>query len=148
MVESYVEFSLDDDERFTRLQAAFDALNAGKSGEFTDPEDPYWRTFFDDTALNHFWWPTPEEFADWQRRWQSTPVDQRFTDPSLKTPWDFASMIDAFSNGEYDLVALDRTSVSTGRLRFHPHAYPFGGTGCMHALIESFGGNVTGEAGT
>ena len=148
MDDSHLEFTLADAERFTKLQAAFAALKDSKSGDFTDPDDEYWLTFFDESSLKHFWWPTPEEVADWQRRWEATPVPQRFTDPSLKTPWGFTSMIHAFNDGEYDLIAIDRTSDSTGRLRFDPLAYPFGGTGCMRALIESFGGVITGEAGT
>ncbi len=31
---------------------------------------------------------------------------------------------------------------------FEALAYPYGGTGCMHALIECFGGIVTGEVNT
>jgi hypothetical protein len=145
---SHIAFTLTDSERFARLEAVFNALREGKSGEFTDAANPHWRTFFDEVALKHFWWPTPEERLDWQLRWQSTPVDRRHTDPALKHAWDFASMIDAFYHGDYDLIALDRTSPNTGRLRFDPHGYPFGGTGCMHALIECSGGTITGEAGT
>ncbi len=148
MDDSHLDFELADDERFLMLQSAFDALRNAKAGDFTDPDDEYWLTLFDETALKHFWWPTPDDVADWQRRWESTPVPERFTDPSLKTPWQFTSMLDAFCNGDYTLIAIDRTSSTTGRLRFDPLAYPYGGTGCMHALVECFGGLITGEAGT
>ena len=148
MDDSYLDFALADAERFSKLQIVFAALKDAKSADTIDTDDDCWLGFFDDTAREHFWWPTPEEVADWQRRWQSTPVPQRFTDPSLVTPWDFSSMIEAFKNGEYELLALDRTSDTTGRLTFNPFAWPFGGTGCMRALIESFGAVVTHEAGT
>ncbi|MDH3582870.1 MAG: hypothetical protein OER86_01500, partial [Phycisphaerae bacterium] len=133
MADSYIDFTLLDDERFAKLVAIFNALRDAKRGDFPDAEDDYWRTFFDDRSLEHFWWPTPEELADWQQRWESTPVDRRFNDPSLKTPWDFASMIEAFYNGEYDLVSIDRTSDTTGQLQFVPEAWPYGGTRCMVA---------------
>ena len=150
---SRLDFELDDAERFTKLQTVFAALKTAKerdlAGEhFPDPEDEYWRTLFDERSLQHFWWPTPDELADWTRRWQAAPVATRHTDPSLQTPWGFSSMIDSFWSGEYDLISIDRTSDTAGRLQFNPHACPYGGTGCMRALIESFGGVVTGEAGT
>ena len=50
------------------------------------------------------------------RRWQSTPVPQRFTDPSLKTPWTLESMIDAFRNGD-DLLGCERLSECVGDSR-------------------------------
>ena len=148
MDDSYLDFALADAERFSKLQIVFAALKDAKSADTIDPDDDSWLGLFDDSAREYFWWPTPEEVADWQRRWESTPVPQRFTDPSLVTPWDFSSMIEAFKNGEYELVALDRKTDTTGRLTFNPLAWPFGGTNCMRALIESFGGVVTHEAGT
>ncbi|MBI5761003.1 MAG: hypothetical protein HZA46_20965 [Planctomycetales bacterium] len=66
----------------------------------------------------------------------------------MKTPWDFESMIDAFRNGEYNLLRVIRASENTGALQFEALACPYGGTGCMHALIECFGGIVTGEIDT
>ena len=57
-------------------------------------------------------------------------------------------MIEAFYNGEYSLVLVDRTSDTTGRLQFVPEAWPYGGTGCMVALVECFDGKVTAEVGT
>lgn len=141
MSDFFVEFKIVTEERFRQLAAVFDALcRAKQSGEWHD--DDYWLGFFDQEARLRFWWPTPEEREDWSRRWFSTPVPQRFTDPSLKTPWDFGSMIDAFRNGEYDLIACRRVSTETGRLEFEPHAWPFGGTGCMRALVEAFGHRV------
>ena len=75
------------------------------------------------------------------RRWQSTPVPQRFTGPSLKTPWTLESMIDAFRNGD-DLLGYERLSECVGRLSFDS----YGGTDCMRAVVESFGHWLTAEA--
>jgi hypothetical protein len=139
-----VEFEVADKDRFRRLSAVFDALRAAKvADEWRD--DDYWLGFFDAEARSRFWLPTPAEQEDWNRRWFSTPVPQRFTDPSLVTPWDFGSMIDAFRNGDYDLLACEQLSERVGRLSFDPHGWPYGGTGCMRALVEAFGHRVTAE---
>lgn len=133
----YVELSVDDEGRLAALIAVVEALRRDKEAGALDAEDPKWRTFFDERALAHFWWPTEEEAAEWQRRWFATPVETRFTDPSLEHPWDFESLLDAFANGEYQLLGVRRTG-DRARLEFDPHAYPYGGTGCMQALIEAF----------
>ena len=50
-----------------------------------------------------FWWPTREEQEEWTKKWNSTPIEARHTDPSLKTPWEFGSWVDAFYNAEIEL---------------------------------------------
>ena len=148
MVESSVNFTLADPSRFGMLQRVFHALRDAKNDGAIDADDESWRSYFDDDALSHFWNPTPEELADWTRRWQATPVEKRFTDPTLETPWDFGSMIEAFHNGEYNLLRVTRVSENAGALQFEALAFPYGGTGCMCALVECFGGIVTGEIDT
>ncbi len=124
MVESSVNFQLADSSRFEMLERVFGALREAKNNHAIDADDESWRSYFDDDALSHFWNPTPHELADWTRRWDATPVEKRFTDPTLQTQWDFQSMIEAFQNGEYNLVRLIRTSENTGSLRFEALAYP------------------------
>ena len=148
MAESSVNFHLADPKRFAMLQRAFDALRNAKNDDAINAENKSWRSYFDSEAQRYFWNPTPDELADWTRRWQATLVEKRFTDPTLETPWDFGSMLEAFHNGEYKLLRLIRTSDNTGALQFEALTWPYGGTGCMRALIESFGGTVTGEIDT
>ena len=137
-----IEFEIAGEDRFRRLVTVFDALRAAKeSDEWRD--DEYWLAFFDQEALSHFWWPTAAEAEEQSRRWFATPIPQRFTDPSLVTPWHFGSMIDAFRNGDYELLRCERVSESVGRLSFDPYGWPYGGTGCMRALVESFGHRIT-----
>jgi hypothetical protein len=58
-------------------------------------------------------------------------------------------MIDAFKDGEYQLIRCDQIEPGIGRLEFNAFAYPYGGVGCMVALIESFGFKITAiEDGT
>ncbi|MDP2340411.1 MAG: hypothetical protein Q8O67_05610 [Deltaproteobacteria bacterium] len=138
------------DAQFPRLQAAFNALRLAKrEGAGPDADDPGWRRFFNDEELATFWSPSPEEAEAASARWFATPIPQRFTDRSLVTRWHFESMIDAFRNGEYDLISCTRIAgddPSVGELAYDPHAWPFGGTGCMRALIEAFRGIVISES--
>ena len=141
---SYVEFAYSDERQLESITQVFEALREAKrSGEFRD--DAYWLEFFPDSARSTFWWPTPRELDAWKERWFSTPTPQRWSEPSLKTPWIFGSMIEAFENGEYELLRCRRVEAGVARLEFDVHAYPFGGTRCMHALIAAFGGQIRGE---
>ncbi len=144
MADFFVEFEITNYERFRNLVTVVDALRASKAADDWH-DDEYWLSFFDDAARSHFWWPTPAELEDWKHRWFSTPVPQRFSDPSLQTPWDFASMIDAFRNGDYELVGCTQSGAKMARLDFEPFGHPYGGCGCMKALIESFGFRVVAE---
>lgn len=111
----FVEFKVDEKKRFDALCRVFYEIKKDKDGDsFRDDED--WLAFFDDEALSHFWWPTQEERAEWVRRWDATPVPQRWTDPRLKTPWDFDSMFDAFKNGDYELISCRMISSDKAQL--------------------------------
>ena len=139
----YVEFEGAGEPQLRKLTDVFTALQVAKqSDDWRD--DAYWLAFFDAAARAHFWWPTEAERKDWERRWFSTPVETRFTDRSLRTKWDFGSMIEAFRHGDYDLVACRRTSGNRARIQFDPHGDPYGGAGSMRALVEAFGHRVVG----
>jgi hypothetical protein len=145
MSDFYVEFEIADEDRFRHLEAVVAALaEAKRIDDFG--VDEYWLRFFDTEARSHFWQPTEEQKQDWLRRWQSTPLEQRSSDPSLvELPWDFGSMIDAFKNGDYELLGCRRVSERVGRIEFEPFGWPYGGAGCMRALIEAFGYRVISE---
>lgn len=138
METSFVEFEFADNKRFDMLVAVFDALRAAKKSD-SFPSDQYWFAFFDEEALAHFWWPTEQEILEWEQHWKATPVRQRFTDLGLQRPWLFGAMLDAIRDGEYELVTCAQLSDSRGRLEFVPYGWPYGGAGCMKALIEAFG---------
>jgi hypothetical protein len=141
----YVEFAVNDAERFQALCTVFEALKHDKdAGVFR--EDAEWFVLFDQEVLSHFWWPSAEELAEFRRRWEAASVEERFSDPSFLPPaWDFLSMIDAFKNGEYEFLACRMITADRARLEFNSFAYPYGGTASMKALIEAFGFTVTGE---
>jgi hypothetical protein len=137
----FVEFEVADEQQFLKLSNVFASLIAAKASDDWKDE-PYWLRFFDDAAKRTFWWPTDEELKDWERRWFSTPIATRWTDPTLRTKWLFGSLIDAFRNGDYALLGCRRTSETHGRIEFDPHGFPYGGTERMRVLAESLGHRV------
>jgi hypothetical protein len=138
----YVEFAIADEQRFDRLAKVFDALKAAKESDAWADES-YWRRFFDTDQLAQFWSPTQAEADEHLRRWLAAPLETRSTDPSLRKPWTFMSMIGAFENGDYSLIACVRGgSQLRGRIEFEPHGHPYGGTGAVRKLIETFGHQV------
>jgi hypothetical protein len=140
----FVEFEVANEESYVRLEGVVHALTEAKrSNDFHD--DAYWLEFFDTEARSHFWWPSDEQRQDWSRRWGATPVERRLSDPSLVTPWEFGSMIDALRDGEYELVGCRRIDHRTRRLELCPWSWPYGGTECIRALVEAFGHRVTRE---
>jgi hypothetical protein len=137
-MSEYIEFAVTDEKRFQDLQRFFNKLKADKDEEGIGDDEGY-LALIDEAARKYYVWATPEENTLWAEKWFATPIETRFIDPSLKRGWDFGSMIDAFRNGEYSLLSCKLVSSNTARLNFYAHAYPYGGTGCMQALIESFG---------
>lgn len=137
----YVEFGYTEELQYESISYVIQALgDAKRTQDFRD--EKYWLGFFDERAQSKFWWPTQEEASEWLERWDSTPPNSRAHDPSLRKPWHFASMIDAFRDGEYELVGCRKLEEGIARIEYEPLAWPFGGTGCMCALVEAFGADV------
>jgi hypothetical protein len=140
----YIEFIVNDLERFDLLKKVFNELKGSKETNSFN-EDDYYLNFFDEKAKAYFGTYSDEENLEWSEKWFSTPVEERWNNPDLQRKWDFGSMIEAFKNGEYELLSCEMVTEDKGRINYDPWAYPFGGTGCMKALAESFGFEVTRE---
>ncbi|MGC8210253.1 hypothetical protein [Ralstonia pseudosolanacearum] len=126
-----VVFESNGERALQRLTEFFDLVKAAK-----DSGAPA-----DESELSAYL--TAEEMAEWNEYWFSTPLPKRHS-PEMPTPqWDFGSMLDAFRNGDYDLVAI-RARETRHALEFNPHGYPYGGTGSLVALVECFGHRVVG----
>ena len=143
-----VRFEVVSEDRFASLVRAYERIRECKSQDRWPDEKDEWLPYFDSKALGHFWWPTEAELEVWKTRYLATPVPKRFTDPALQHSWDFMSLFDAFKNGDYALLSIERLSDQEAALRFDPLGYPFGGTGCMRALIEAFDHRVTHDDGS
>jgi hypothetical protein len=142
MENEYLEFTVGDMQLFDELVAFFTQLKFDKDhAEIQDPAD--YLPFIDNAAWDFFWWPTNAEYDEWLKAWYATPAPERWTAEHLKHPWMFEAMIDALKNGEYILQQCHLIVPNTARLEFYALAYPYGGVGCMQALIEAFGCTVT-----
>lgn len=147
-MSEFVEFSILSPERFAALQRAFAELKRDK-----DADD--WRSneelekVFDAEALSHFYWPPDDVRRQRLEDLRTRPIIVTPTEQATGLTWDFDSLMDAFVNGEYNLLSCELIDDRKARLNFYSLAYPYGGVGCMVALIEAFGGVVTGiEDGT
>ena len=126
MASCYVEFEIGNDERFQALARVFDEIRKDKArGWFRDVEG--WTVLFDDRALSHFRKPADNETEAWH-----------------KHSWSLDSCLDAIANSDCEWVTLTRIGGMVGRLEFEPFGFPYGGTECMHALIEAFDHRVVG----
>ena len=153
--QCFIKFRVVSAERFQKLSRIFEILRQRKPQ--LPQEDTQKRNImidkitddifdlFDEQSLHSFWWPSNQEVSDYVRRWQETPVSQRLTDPAFKTPWDFSSMIDSLLTGEYELVSCQLLTPILGILVFSPYSLPYGGSGAMKALIQSFDCEILGE---
>lgn len=137
-MSEYIEFKVNDSVRFNLLENAFQKIKSDKDNDSFENEETY-LIYFDEQAKSYFGWYSENEIREWERKWFSTPVETRWNEPSLKMKWIFGSMIDSFKNGEYQLLSCEMLSEKKARLNFNPISYPYGGIGCMQALIESFG---------
>jgi hypothetical protein len=107
-----------------------DALDEDSMGkELSDEERAFFRVL------------TPEELQEWNALWFSTPASQRHS-PTMPLPgWDFGSMVESIADAEFDITGV---AAERGRfyLTFEPESYPFGGVGCLVALLECLGNRV------
>ena len=147
-MSEYVEFSISSPARFTALQRVFAELKRDKDAD-------NWRSteesmeVFDAEALSHFYWPPDDMRRQRLEELRTRPIIETATEQATGLTWDFDSLMEAFVNGEYNLLSCEMIDDHNARLNFDALAYPYGGVGCMVALIEAFGGVVTGiEDGT
>ena len=142
MNHCYVEFRPKDSESLQRTKDFFGMIKAAKQLD-DSPQDTQFLDFLSENERSYFWNPTPEEQAAWSKHWFSTPIEIRHSPQMLMPKWQFGSMLDSFWQGDYELDSIKEDS---GRhlLTFNPNGYPFGGTGCMAAMLESFGHKVIG----
>lgn len=143
----YVEFESNGEKALQRLTEFFDFVKAAKDSDKPADESQL-AAYLTDAERTYFSNLTEEQSAEWNEYWFSTPLPKRHS-PEMPTPgWDFESMLDAFWNGDYDLIAI-RPGATRHVLEFNPHGYPYGGTGSLVAMVQCFGHRVVGvEDGT
>jgi hypothetical protein len=137
-----VEFESNGEKSLQRLTEFFDLVKATKDSDEPADESQL-LAFLTDGERSYFSNLTPEEVAEWNEYWSSTPLPKRHSSEMPIPQWDFASMLDAFWNGDYDLISI-QPRATRHVLEFNPHGYPYGGTGSLVALVECFGHQVVG----
>jgi len=137
-----IEFESDGERPLRRLTDFFDLLKVAKDRDEPSDESQL-LAFLSDGERSYFSNLTPAEVAEWNAYWFSTSLPERHSPEMLTPQWDFASMLDAIWNGDYDLIAI-QPRASRHVLGFSPHGYPYGGTGSLVALVECFGHQVVG----
>lgn len=153
MVSSfYLEFIVNDQDRFRMLQKIFYELQKTKQTDSIDYEDEIlWLKFFDKKALEHFWWPTEEQLKKLKDAEKSKTSGRALSELSNQISggkWTFDSMFYILDQSEYNLISCELIpNTKTARLEFNPLAHPYGGTGSLKCLIESFGFKVTKDTG-
>lgn len=144
-MSEFVEFVVHDPARFRALQRVFEELKKDKAADRFRASDD-WLGVVDAEARARFTGANTPTREAREVAMELDPRPIRIT-PTSKTTglvWDFFSMIDAFQNGEYELRSCDMVGPTTARWNFFALAYPYGGVGCMVALIEAHGFRVTG----
>ncbi|UUO07003.1 hypothetical protein M4951_01510 [Blastopirellula sp. J2-11] len=142
-MSEYVDFTIASLDRFTAMKRVFDVFKHDKDAEDWRPNEELLE-FFDEESLAKFYWPPDDLRQKRTEDLRTRPVAIIPTDQATELQWDFDSLIDAFVNGEYNLIRCELVRGNHARLSFYALAYPYGGVGCMVALIEAFDGVVTG----
>lgn len=137
-----VEFESDGERPLQRLTDFFGLVKTVKDSD--EPADEtQLLAFLTNGERSYFSNHTPDEKAEWNEYWFSTPLPKRHSPEMLIPQWDCASMLDAIWNGDYDLIAIQPWA-TCHVLEFNPHGYPYGGIGSLVALVECFGHRVVG----
>lgn len=142
-MSEFVEFTISSPERFSALQRAFAELKHDKDADDWRSNDELLE-FFDAESRSHFYWPPDDVRRQRLEDLRTRPILVAPTESATGLRWDFDSLMDAFVNGEYNLLSCEIIGGEKGRLNYYALAYPYGGVGCMVALIEAFSGVVTG----
>ncbi|MBN3727951.1 hypothetical protein [Burkholderia sp. Ac-20379] len=138
----YVEFESHGETALRRLTEFFSLVKAAKERD-APADEAQLSAYLTDAERACFSNLSAEETAEWNEFWFSTPLPKRHS-PEMPTPgWDFASMLDAFWHGDYDLVGI-LPQATRHVLAFNPHGYPYGSTGSLVAMVECFGHRVVG----
>jgi hypothetical protein len=138
----HVEFAPQDDVSLHRLTKFAASIKAAKESD--EPVNASALVgYLTEQERAYFWNPTPEEQAQWNGEWFSTPLPKRHSAEMVLPQWHLESMLDALWNGDYNFVGV---VCEDGRhfVAFNPYGFPYGGTGSIVALVECFGHRVVG----
>lgn len=136
-MRGYIEFSYVDNKVFERIANLINYIKDKKNSDQLDCEDINIQEFYSKDELNYYWWPTEaEKNAFWKKYYSLKGEEKKAYLASV--PWDFESVIDSISSGEYDIKGCEIVSKGIGRVYFEPWSFPYGGTKSLVQLIKPF----------
>ncbi len=142
MEEFGVRFYKGNDDHFAALRQLFEAVKKDKDDESVRDESE-WIDLIPIDIRPNFNWPTEVERSEWLNFSKDKPIAIPDVANQLSEKWDFYSIIDAFHNGDYDLLKCEKIAQSY-EMHIHPYGYPYGGLGPLIALAEGFGFKIEG----
>jgi len=142
-MSEFIEFTIHSRDRLHQLRRVVLELQRDKADN-NRRDSTALQSLFDQDALSHFSWPTPEGRVERLHDLATRPVLLTPTEQAVGQCWDFDSMIHAIMEGEYDLLGCEPSVPGKAVLRFDAQAYPYGGVGALVALVEAFGFAVSG----
>jgi hypothetical protein len=113
----FIEFIVNDDQKFSKLQQIFEALKVDKSKNEIDYQDKKWKELFS----NKFW--------------IKAAADPKYYE------W----LVDAYSSGEYKFLSCDLVSENTAKLVCETWSAPYGGFESLKELILNFDFEIVEE---
>ncbi|MDP4182677.1 MAG: hypothetical protein Q8942_16510 [Bacillota bacterium] len=87
MKNCFIEFIINNSERFGMLQNMFKLLKEEKEKDIINFRESKWYDFFDEESLMSFWRPTSQELKEYAKLWNESSFINRFFDPRLNKKW-------------------------------------------------------------
>lgn len=142
MEEFGIRFNLGNEEHFEALQQLFEAIKKDKDNDSPRSEEE-WIGFVPEELKSNFVWPDKDERDEWIEFSRNRPIAIPDVADQISAKWDFYCIVDAFHNGDYDLLQCNKVNNSY-EMHIYPYGYPYGGLGPLIALAEGFGFQIVG----
>lgn len=123
----YIEFEIDDYEKFNYLKHTFELLKAIKNNQ--EPQsDQFWINKFPKYVLEKFYFLESDLKPSFE------------TSKREKFNWHFYALIELLeTNYEIEYVSCIEIEKNKGKMEYSPYSYPYGGIDGLVIFINSFG---------
>lgn len=142
MEEFGIRFKSSNEAHFSALRRLFLAIKKDKD-DGTSRSEKDWIAFVPKELRANFIWPNEAERAEWLYFSRDKPVSIPDETSLITEQWNFYCIVDAFHNGDYDLLRCEKVNDSY-EMHIYPFGYPYGGIGPLIALAEGFGFKIEG----
>ncbi|WP_268846100.1 hypothetical protein [Flavobacterium aestivum] len=123
----YIEFEIDDYEKFNHLKKNFELLKIAKNNQEQKGEK-FWLDNFPKYVIEKFYFSDTDLKPDFK-----TAELEEFT-------WYFFGLIELLERDyEIEYVSCEEIEFRKGRLEYQPYSYPYGGITGLVIFVDSFG---------